>query len=105
MPSQLEAQVASMQQIIQNMATQHVVFGVVGSDEKVHPDWCPLCRIEKAEEIGSPDAIARWIEETVIPILGVQMGLPEVSVAKGIVQQGASAGDLIEAIRTTQVVP
>ena len=98
----LREQVASLQKIIENMATQHVIFRY--DDEEMHPDWCPLCRLEKAEEIGSPKAIAEWIEKTVIPILGVKMNLPEVSVAKGAVHQGCSAGDLVKAIRESRVI-
>lgn len=96
-------QVEALQQIIEHMATEHVVFrGPKG--EALHPDWCPLCRLEKAEAIGSPSAIADWIETAVVPMLGVRMGLPEVSVAKGAVHQGCTAGDLIAAVRDAEVL-
>lgn len=99
----LRDQVASLQEMIQRMATQHVTFyGPKG--EKYHPDWCPLCRLEKAEEIGSPKAIAEWVEGTVLPHLAAVNHIPEASVAKGSAHIGFSAGDLIQAIRESEVL-
>lgn len=98
-------QLEALQQIVENMATQHVTFRVEGSQEVMHPDWCPLCRLEKAEQIGSPTAIAAWVEQTVIPMLGAKMKLPEKSVERGAVHQGCTAGELLAAIRETDVFP
>lgn len=86
------AEVEALQRIIENMATHHVVFNGGG----LHPDWCPLCRLEKAEQIGSPIAIAQWVEEVVIP---------ELSLGRiGDVRRVCTAGDLLEAIRRSEVL-
>ncbi len=103
--STLKEQVASLQHIVENMATQHITFGVKGSRKKLHPDWCPLCRLEKAEKLGSPKAIAEWVETVVLPELAARNNLPERSVARGAAHIGFSAGDLITAIRESQVFP
>jgi hypothetical protein len=98
-----DERIASLSRIVENMATQHVIM-YDHQGHEMHPDWCPLCRLEKAEEIGSPAAIAEWVEQTVIPMLGVKMHLPERSVARGAVHQGCSAGDLLNAIRESEVL-
>lgn len=98
-------QIESLQHIVENMATQHVMFEVKGSRKKLHPDWCPLCRLEKAEQIGSPKAIAAWVEQVVLPELAARNGLPEKSIERGAAHIGFSAGDLIRAIREAQVFP
>lgn len=101
----LAEQVESLQTIIENMATTHVTWAVKGSRNRCHPDWCPLCRLERAERIGSPAAIADWVAEVIVPELGVKMNLPEKSVKRGVVLTGCSAGDLWLAIREHQVLP
>jgi hypothetical protein len=98
-----DERIESLSRIVGNMATQHVIM-YDHQGHEMHPDWCPLCRLEKAEEIGSPAAIAEWVEQTVIPMLGVKMHLPEKSVAKGAVHNGCSAGDLVKAIRESEVL-
>lgn len=95
-----DEQIETLTRIIENMSTEHVVF----EGGTLHPDWCPLCRLERAEQIGSPIAIAQWIEQVVIPELGAHMNIPEAAVERGMVLQGCSAGDLLEAIRRSQVL-
>lgn len=102
-PPTLRERVESLERIIENMATQHVTF--VGSKgEELHPDWCPLCRLEKAEQIGSPKAIAEWVETTVIPMMAAKNNIPEKALAKGMVHIGMSCGDLLKAIRESEVL-
>lgn len=98
-----DERIASLSRIVENMATQHVIM-YDHQGHEMHPDWCPLCRLEKAESIGSPAAIAEWVEQTVIPMLGAKMHLPEKSVQRGAVHQGCSAGDLLRAIRESDVL-
>lgn len=99
----LQAQVRSLQTIVENMATKHIVFGSPDGGV-MHPDWCPLCRLEKAEEIGSPAAIADWVEQTVFPMLAAHNNIPEVNLKRGMVHQGCSAGDLLTAIRDYEIL-
>lgn len=98
----LREQNESLQGIVERMATQHVTFFDKAGKE-YHPDWCPLCRLEKAEEIGSPKAIAEWLE-VVLRHHAIVGNLSEKSIDKGAAHIGYSAGDLIRAVREWDVI-
>lgn len=100
---EIDQRIEALTRTVERMATQHVTFHDQAGEE-FHPDWCPLCRLEKAEAIGSPAAIADWIEKEIVPALGERLGLPPTSVDRGAVHRGASIDQLLQAIRDYEVL-
>lgn len=97
-----------LERMVENMAGTHIIFYDKEGTE-YHADWCPLCRLEKAEQIGSPRAIAEWVETTVLPMLAVNSGLKHIEFPlndrdRHVLLTGLSAGDLLNGIANSQVL-
>lgn len=48
--ARLREQHERMVELLGNMESQHVTFGMLDSDEVLHPDWCRECRVTKLQE-------------------------------------------------------
>jgi hypothetical protein len=88
---------ATLENICEHMATEHIAFGVVGRDEKVHPDWCVQCVFDGMRDLlteyaqwGHEHSHNREPDEGVVKVPGSweQCPMPTCQAAKEAIERG-----------------
>lgn len=68
--------IAGLQIVMENMATRHVYFGRVGSDERRHVDWCGACTHEIVTDLRALDPIDYDADADVFVCFFCEVGMP-----------------------------